>query len=207
MKRNSLARFISLFLLGLALGAEAATVTYTFESPAFTAGETTPLLNRAPQIGSSAFRANFTSLPSVTRLGVSAGPICPLFSGQCLIDPFPPPGADTLRITLNTPITGVQVDFALFDPHHLQLTSSVGSTSAPVLPSTQWGTLSFTSGTPFTYFDLQGFDPSNQPTQIAIDNLTMTLVPEPSAFALFSAFLLVALPLHPRLMNVTLKCN
>jgi hypothetical protein len=180
----------ALFVLLSALGAKAATVTYTFESPEFAEYETTPLLNRAPQIGSPGFHADFTTFPSVNGLTITTLGPSPFFSGQCLLDGYPPPGADTLRITLNTPVSSVQVDFALFAPDHLQFTSSAGSISAPVLPSTQWGTLTFTSAIPFTQFDLQGFDPSNQPTQLAIDNLIMTVVPEPSAIALFSLSLL-----------------
>ena len=171
-------------LLGFAVGAEAETVVYTFESPDFTLGEYTPLLSRQPQQGSSAFRATFTSLPTANGIGVAGIQVSPLFSGQSLMDPYPPPTADTLRVTVNTPITALQVDFALFQPDHLRLTSSAGSISAPVLPETQWGTLSFSSTVPFTQFDLQGFDPSNQPTQLAIDNLRMTVVPEPSALTL-----------------------
>jgi hypothetical protein len=34
---------------------------------------------------------------------------------------------------------------------------------------------------------LQGFDTSQTPTKLAIDNLVMTLVPEPSALALLMA--------------------
>jgi hypothetical protein len=83
------------FILLSVLGAKAATVTYTFESPEFTEYETTPLLNRAPQIGSSAFRADFTTFPSLNGLTVTTLPPSPMFSGQCILDGYPPPGADT----------------------------------------------------------------------------------------------------------------
>lgn len=39
-----------------ALSVNADTVTYTFESPQFSAGETTPLLNRSPNIGPASFQ-------------------------------------------------------------------------------------------------------------------------------------------------------
>jgi hypothetical protein len=179
--RSPIINLLALFIAGIIARTEAATVTYTFEPPAFAAGQTTPFLNYAPQIGSSSFRANFTSSPSANGLVIGTIAASPLFSGQCLFDPLPPVGVNTLTITLNTPVTGVQVDFALFLPGTLELTSLVGNASAPVVPSTQYGTLTFTSVAPFTQFTLLGFDNSATPTKLAIDNLVMTLVPEPSA--------------------------
>jgi hypothetical protein len=190
--RTPLARFFALLLLANAVESDSAiadttpTVTYNFESPVFVSGQTTPLFNRAPNIGTADFRADFNSSPTTNGLFVSTLALSPLFSGQCLFDPFPPATADSLTITLNTPITAVQVDFALFSPDHLTLTSAAGTLSSSVFPSTQWGTLVFSSPTPFTEFTLQGFNSANQPTQLAIDNLVMTLVPEPSSFALLS---------------------
>ena len=192
--RNSLTTLLIVVALGVIARSEGATVTYNFEPPAFAAGQATPFLNYAPQIGSSAFRADFTSSPSANGLLIGGSGLSPSFSGQCLFDPFPPSGANALTITLNTPVTGVQLDFALFLPGHLQLTSSAGNFSAPTLPSTQYGSLTFNSGVPFTQFTLQGFDTSQTATKLAIDNLVMTLVPEPSltAFLLAGGALLVA---------------
>ena len=192
--RNPITTLLALFILGIIARIEAATVTYTFEPPAFAAGQTTPFLGYAPQIGSSSFRADFTSSPSANGLVIGTIGSSPLFSGLSLFDPFPPSGANTLTITLNTPVNGVQLDFALFLPGSLQLTSSAGTVSAPTVPSTQYGTLTFNSVAPFTQFTLQGFDTSHTATKLAIDNLVMTLVPEPSAIALAlcgGAFLLL----------------
>jgi hypothetical protein len=185
--RSPLTKLLFVVFLAAVAQTEAATVTYNFEPPAFAAGQSTPFLNYAPQIGSSAFRADFTSSPSANALLIGGSGLSPSFSGQCLFDPFPPSGANTLTITLNTPITGVQLDFALFLPGQLQLTSLAGNFSAPTLPSTQYGSLTFNSGVPFTQFTLQGFDTSQTPTKLAIDNLVMTLVPEPSTAAILLA--------------------
>ena len=185
--RSPLTKLLVVLVFGEIAQCEAATVTYNFEPPAFAAGQTTPFLNYAPQIGSSAFRADFTSSPSANGLVIGTIASSPLFSGQSLFDPFPPSGANTLTITLNTPVTGVQVDFALFLPGSLQLSSSSGNVSAPTVPSTQYGTLTFNSIAPFTQFTLQGFDTSHTPTKLAIDNLVMTVVPEPSAMAILLA--------------------
>jgi hypothetical protein len=185
--RSSTITLMALTLFGMSAQTEAATVTYNFEPPAFTAGQTTPFFNVAPQIGSSAFRADFSSSPSANALLIGTSPLSPSFIGQFLFDPFPPAGANTLTIALNMPVTGVQLDFTLFLPGHLLLTSSAGNFSAPTLPSTQYGSLSFNSLSPFTQFTLQGLDNSAIPTKLAIDNLVLTLVPEPSALTLLIA--------------------
>ncbi len=162
---------------------QAATVTYGFEAPQLTFGQTTPLLNVMPDIGPASFLANFT-VPTGGSIGVNNLQINPLFSGQNLMDPGSP--ADTLRVTVNTPITDVHLDFALMAfSGHLRLQSSAGTVDANAVG--QSGSLTFHGATSFTQFDLLGLTSSNTGTLLAIDNLTMTLVPEPS-----SVFLLVA---------------
>src|SRR5215470_13396538 len=141
--RSPIITLVALILSGIGAQTEAATVTYNFDPPSFAAGQTTPFFNITPQIGTSAFRADFTSSPSANALLIGTSPLSPAFSGQFLFDPFPPSGANTLTIALNMPVTGVQLDFALFLPGQLQLTSSVGNFSAPTLPSTQYGSLTF----------------------------------------------------------------
>jgi hypothetical protein len=183
--RSPTLTLVALILFGIGAQTEAATVTYNFDPPAFASGQTTPFFNVTPQIGSSAFRADFTSAPSPNALYIQAAALSPSFSGQCLFDPYPPSGANTLTIALNMPVTGVQLDFALFLPGQLQLTSSAGNISAST-GATQYGSLSFNSLLPFTQFTLQGFDTSLTPTKLAIDNLVLTLVPEPTALTLLT---------------------
>src|SRR5688572_6897555 len=57
-------------VLASQLSARAATVAYTFESPVFALGESTPsLTNRAPNIGSPSFLASFVSGGSTFTIG------------------------------------------------------------------------------------------------------------------------------------------
>jgi hypothetical protein len=90
-----------------------------------------------------------------------------------------------LTITLNAPVDSVQLNFALFQPGHLDFSSASGNASAGTGPSSQVGVLNFSSPTPFTQFTLAGFSAANNPVLLGIDNLVMT-VPEPSALALLS---------------------
>jgi hypothetical protein len=98
------------------------------------------------------------------------------------MDTSHPGSSDTLTITVNSAITTVHFDFALFSPGHLELHSLAGMASAST-GLTQAGNLSFQSNTGFTQFSLTGFDTSDLPTMLAIDNLSLTIatVPEPSA--------------------------
>lgn len=187
--RNAFLPLVAAAVFGLVAPAAATQVIYTFESPLFTFGQSTPLLNRTPNVGPATFNASFSSGPSASGFAVSTGAFGPGFSGQILIDPFPPSGADVLTVTVNTPISGVWLDFALFFPGRLELSSSAGLLSASTGPSSQGGVLAFDGGTGFTQFQLRGISTSEEPVQIAIDNLTLTLVPEPSSGALFTAAL------------------
>jgi len=168
-------------VLAFQTSAGAATVTYTFESPNFSLGQTTPLLNKTPNIGSPSFLTSFTSGPAGN--GLSIGNNLNLPSGLTLFDPGPPFAPDVLTISLNTPVDSVILDFALFLPGRLELNSASGNTFALTLHASQVGVLSFSSPTPFTQFTLAGFSAANAPVLIAIDNLVMN-VPEPSTVAL-----------------------
>lgn len=170
--------------------AGAATVTYTFESPVFSLGQTTPLLNKSPNIGSPSFLASFNSSPAGNGFSIGNNPN--LFNGLSLMDPGSPAAPDVLTITLNSPINGVQLDFALFQSGRLDLNSAVGGVSALTGPGLQVGVLTFTSGIPFTQFTLAGFSAPNTPVLLAIDNLVLT-VPEPSTLALIGTGIFAAL--------------
>ncbi len=176
-----------LFVTSAALSVSADTVTYTFESPQFTVGERTPLLDRAPNSGLSTFRASFISSPDTTAFQISTFQPNVLFSGQMLYDPgFP---SESLRLSFNIPIDRVQVNFAVLDPGLLTLTSPDGSTtqsSAVVGGAFQGGTLIFSSAIPFTMFRLDAFTTAGNPNLFAIDNLTMSTVavPEPTTMLL-----------------------
>jgi hypothetical protein len=167
----------------------AATVIYGFEPPELNLGEGTPLLGVAPNSGPSSFRADF-SCSTGGSFGIGTAPISPSFTGQNLMD-FASP-ADTLTVSVNMPITSVQLDFALFEPGSLVFSSAAGMTTAFTLVNSQGGNLLFNSATGFTSFSLQGFNGNDQATLLAIDNLTMTTVPEPRIACLLLAGLGVA---------------
>jgi hypothetical protein len=185
-----------LISVGFLSGSRAQTVTYSFEPPQLTVSQSTPFLNLVPDVASG-FRASFTA-PTGGSFSVTTFSVSPSFSGQSLLDGSGP--ADTLRVTLNTPITDLEVDFALMaGSGHLELQSSTGSITAYAVPSTQYGTLVFHSATSFTQFDLLGFSAANIPSYLAIDNLTMTAVPEPDVVALLAlAALTIAARRVPR---------
>src|SRR5438552_477113 len=175
-----------LLLLSMAvIESPAQPVTYTFESSQFVASQTSPFLNESPDFGPSTFRANFTSSPNTSAFFVSTFSPNPAFAGQNLFDgTFPPASASTLTISLNASIQDVQFDFALFAPGRLQFQSSAGTVSAFTPANPQYGGLTFHGLTGFTQFTLQGFDSNNLRLDLAIDNLSMTLVPEPGAWCL-----------------------
>jgi hypothetical protein len=165
---------------------QAAFVTYTFESPEFTAGQFTPLLNKAPNVGSSAFRADFTSSPNSGGFQILNFQPNSLFSGNSLVAPGG--SFDTLTITVNTPVQSVSFDFGMNlsptgNPGQMRLISPVGTQNqngGNVGGSFQGGTLTFNSATPFTTFQLQAFNSAGNRVEFAIDDLTLTLA-EPTA--------------------------
>ena len=180
-----------LFVTSAALSVSADTVTYTFESPQFTVGERTSLLDRAPNSGLTTFRTSFTSSPEANGFQILNFQPNVLFSGQMLYDPSFP--NESLRLSFNMPIDRVQVNFAVLEPGRLDLTSPVGSVSqnsAVVGGDFQGGTLIFSSATPFTSFRLDAFGRLGNPNLFAIDNLvlnTAAAIPEPTTMLLLGS--------------------
>ena len=177
-------RFPSAIVLAMVLAsqlsARAATVTYTFESPIFALGESTPsLTNRAPNIGSSSFRARFDSVGGMFAIGNDPN----LPNGMSLVES----GSNSsggLIIFLNTSVNSVTLDFALSRPGSLSFHGPTGNITASTGTS-MVGVLTFSSPTPFSGFSL--FSPDAVPwPKFSIDNLVMN-VPEPSALALLAA--------------------
>ncbi len=185
----------SVLCFTLPLSARADTVTYTFETPQFTLGQTTPLLNKAPNVGSPTFLTSFTSSPTPSGLSILNFLPNPLFTGNSLVVPA---GPETLTISFNMPVQSVQFVFALdiaptAAPGQLRLTSPVGNLSqngGNVGGLFQGGTFSFSSLTPFTTVQLAGFTSTGAGVEFAIDNLTVTFspqqqpVPEPATMLL-----------------------
>ena len=177
----------SLVLVGtiFASAAHAAVVTYTFESPNFALGQTTPLTNVAPNIGPSSFLTTFTASPTTNGFVIANFQPNPLLSGLILYDPTAP--VDTLSIGFNQPVYGVALDFAVNQPGVFQLSSSAGSASldsANVGGEFEGGHFTFSSATSFNSLNLTALNAAGAPTLIALDNLAVT-VPEPATIALF----------------------
>jgi len=180
---------VLLFVTSTALSVSADPVSYTFEAPQFTFGQTTPLLNRAPNSGVASFQASFTSSLTANGFVISSQALNPLLTGQILQGAIGIPSV--LTINLNMDVDQVQLAFAVIVPGRLDLTSSVGGTSqnsanvGGVFPG---GTLSFSSATPFTTFQLAAFSNAGAPIFFAIDNLNMNTaaaaVPEPATMLL-----------------------
>jgi hypothetical protein len=172
---------------GLTPSASADTVLYTFEGPQFTVGETTPLLNRSPNVGSAAFQTTFTASPAAATFEITTFIPNVLFNGQSLFDGLGAP-TDPLTLTFNTPVDQIQFDFATNGPGTLELLSPVGSTSqvSVVVGGTfPGGTLVFSSPTPFTTVQLQARTPGGAPLEFAVDDLQLQFagaaaVPEPA---------------------------
>ena len=167
--------------------------TYTFESPNFTLGSTTPLLNVAPNVGASTFRTSFTDTVNANGYSITNIPENGLISGQSL---FAAIVTSPLTLTFSTPITQLSLVFAIDIPDGLptgflrlvtpsgsfdQVSSAVGGGNG-----FQGGSLNFTTSVPFTTATLQGFNSGGTSnTQIDIDNLTLsTTTPEPSTLLL-----------------------
>lgn len=169
--------------------ADAALMTYTFESPNFALFGTTPLNNRAPNVGGSGFLATFSGTTGDPGAFTVINPdpdLNALMIGQILWNA--PAPADGLTVTFNQAVDQVLVDFAILTPGSLSLTSSAGGVtvnSAVVGGGNfQGGTLSFSSATPFTSFSLLALSAAGAPAQFAIDNLRVSQVPEPGTLGL-----------------------
>ena len=183
----------------LASAASAGSVTYSFESPNFTAGQTTPLLNEAPNSGNiGGFFTNFTAVGGGSDYGIFAFAPNSLFNGQSLVASTSTNG---LVLTFNDPVTAISFDFAVDDSTSGNLSMfipSIGSFS--FLGTQQSGggfvgnLISFSSLTPFFSVTLTGTNSGGNPTQLALDNLTLTTpVPEPSAFIAISGIALAVM--------------
>lgn len=169
--------------------ARAATIIYTFSAPQFTLGESTPLNDRAPNVGDPTFQTDFTGTGSGFQISTFLPN--PLFSGQTLVDNA---GGDTLMLVFSSPIFSLQVDFAVNTPFatpgSLQLITPVGGitqAAANLGGAFPGGTLLFESAVGFTTAQLLGFATATARTEFAIDDLTLqteTVVPEPTSLIL-----------------------
>src|SRR5258708_40086041 len=113
--RRRISPFISSAIVVLVLTGTPAYATsiveYTFESPLFTfPGETTPILNVAPNVNPGTFLTSFTDANPPDFFEI-VGVLQPnsLFSGQYLIELHGQ--TDALTLTFNTPVDELIVDF------------------------------------------------------------------------------------------------
>jgi len=190
MKKFAVAACASVLLLA-SHAAQATPVVYTFEAPNFTLGQTTPLLNVAPNVNPGTFLASFTDLVTANGFVVTNVDQAAVITGQALISPVV---VDALTITLNTPVRTLSVNFAIDDPNGapaglLRLVTSSGSVdqvSANVGGPFQGGTLFFSAVNPFNSLTFQAFLPTGAATQFEIDNLSLDTqaVPEPATLCL-----------------------
>jgi PEP-CTERM motif len=176
----------------LASRSGAATFTYTFETPNFTSGQTTPLLNVAPNIGGGTFLTSFTDASDPDGYEIAPFQPNPLVTGLSLVAPTT---TTPLSLTFNTVVTQLSVNFGMNGPQgpfgFLRLITpsgsvdQAGSNVGGVFPG---GTLTFSSASPFTTATLQAFLSGGAlATQLDIDNLiltTPTAVPEPATLTL-----------------------
>jgi hypothetical protein len=171
--------------IGTALAAHGGTATYTFEPPIFAVGDTTPMLNKAPNSGNlPGFTTSFTSSGGGADYSISTFSPNSLFSGQML---YAPSFTGSLILAFNAPINAITFVFAVddFASGSLTGTSSSGLLTVPATVQGAGGfvggTFSFSPATAFSSISLAGFGGTGGPTQLAIDNLTLTNIPEPSA--------------------------
>jgi hypothetical protein len=165
--------------------------TYTFETPTFPTGITTPMPNRAPNSSSVVgFLASFTSAPTIGAFQVNSFQPNSLIVAQSLFNATFP--ADTLTITFNQPVASLSFNFATDTNQgtgRIQLNSSSGNmsqNSANVGGTYPGGTFTFAPATPFTSISLKGFADATTANgvPIDIDNLTLNIVPEPASLGL-----------------------
>jgi hypothetical protein len=193
LRTASLSAWTALALLTVGATAHAGIVTYGFEN--LSVGQTTPILNAAPDSGGISFRTDFTSSPAAGAFSVFdfVNGFQPAFSGHF----FSSTGGslNTLTLTFNQLVDGLSLNFAM----DVDITDPAGSfqvatpfqllsvASADVGgDEVQGGSLSFAGATPFNSVQLTASNNSGNPIAFTIDNLviTTTVVPEPATLLL-----------------------
>lgn len=191
--------------LGLVVVAQSQTATFNFDTntPPLTTGRNVPFDQTAGPVS-----AHFSS-PQGAAFSLQAdsttGYTLSQFSGRYLNDNLPPGTTGLLDISFSQQLSSISLTFATADfnqielPSLLQLTAFLGSTNSPVgTPVTArsvYGTDTMPMGT-ITFSSVQGFNmveismPSGQPqgtTDFLVDNIVVTVVPEPGSLALLGA--------------------
>jgi hypothetical protein len=187
---------------------DAAMVVYSFDAPRFSANQTTPLLDRLPNSGSSTFEIDFVTTPTTAGFGILQIPQdIALFSGQIFIDRELP--ADVLTMTFNQFVDRIEFDFAIAEAGRLALDTPAGKASQNSAPlggqgAPDGGTVVFSSTTPFNSARLEAFSNANVRTLFAIENLTLNVIPEPvtSLFVIFGVCGMAAGSRRRRVQNV-----
>lgn len=182
----------SLAVLAALQPATAAPQTYTFDAPNFAAGESTPMLNRAPNIGDASFRTDFTAgtTPPLSVLNFQPNT---LFSGLSLTSPSL--SLSTLTMTFNTPVDAVAFDFAIeFSGLTLRVDSSAEDFDLPagvVGGAFSGGAANLQFSSAISSLVLSVVGPLGATASgFAIDDLVLQSVPEPSALGLAAVALL-----------------
>lgn len=212
---------LSVALCGFACAAQAATITFDFDTatPALGVGQSAPFVQTA-----NGLTASFTSLPGFGGFSVqtdsSTGFSLSQFSGHYLYPNSLTPGP--LDIAFSSPLDSISFIFATADFHQVEvpttirLTAFVGSTGTPAIGSTTahgvyggdtmpMGTLSFSSNTPFNMVEISILRGQPAATgDFLVDNISVTTavapptaVPEPMT-AILSGLGLLAFALVRR---------
>lgn len=170
-----------------AFTAAASAQTWTFDAPSFTLGETTPLLNRAPNVGPMTMTASFETVmdPMLVEDAASFQPNGLFSGGFLLVD-----GGDAalLTITFSQPVTSVSFDFAVNAVmpgfQFLLYTDNDSQSYAPGFIGGGFGAwgghVDYSHTTPFSFITLVAISPSSEAVEYAIDNVA---IPTPSAAA------------------------
>jgi hypothetical protein len=183
-------------LCGMAVPADGDPISvFTFEQftvPPGDFGTRTPLLDVAPNIGSTSFRADFTTSPLPDLFAVASFPHS-FTSGNLLIGRHG--HAHSLTLTFNEFITSVSFPFLTTGfAGTLQLSSPVGTTAMTAGLTGDAGdfftagVLSFASSAPFRTFTLSTASNPSEPGccgSFAIDNLRVEISPVPEPTTLF----------------------
>lgn len=170
--------------------------TYTFESPAFTANETLPILNRAPNLGGNDFTTSFTSSPLSNGFSIINVITAPL-TGLSLADNNP---ADTLILNFSRSVISLSFSAAtgsIANQPQGRINIDWGTSSQNFLTNTQLpnnfqvGFPSITFPSPVSSVQVSAFNGSNAQVQLFVDNLVINAVavPEPATLLLCSAVL------------------